>query len=71
MRSSLLVGIVIAALGLAVLFTGAGFTTRHDVVQVGGLTVTAENSHTNPKWVGGAIVLAGLVLVGAGTMKRS
>ena len=71
MRPLIIVGIAIIGLGAFVLLRGASFTSRHDVIKVGDLKVTASEQQTVPPWVGGVAILAGAALIAAGARKRS
>jgi len=71
MRNYLLAGILILALGAFLLLRGGTFTTRHDVVSVGDLKISADEQQSIPPWVGGAAVAVGAVLIVAGMRKRA
>lgn len=71
MRNYLIAGILILAVGAFLLFRGGTFTTRHDVVSVGDLKITADEQQSIPPWVGGAAVAVGAVLIIAGLRKRA
>ena len=71
MRQFTIAGIVLLALGAFVLLRGASFMSRHDVLQVGDVKVTANERHSIPPWVGGAAAALGLVLIAAGVSKRA
>jgi hypothetical protein len=71
MRQLIAAGIVILCLGAFVLLRGASFTSRRDVLKVGDVKVTADEQHSIPPWVGGALMLAGVALIGAGARKPS
>lgn len=71
MRQRIIAGIVILGLGAFVLLRGASFTSHRDVVEVGDVKITAEEHQSIPPWVGGAAVVAGLVLIVAGARKRA
>jgi hypothetical protein len=71
MRTSVIAGIIIAALGAVLLFRGMSYNTSHDVVRVGDVHVTDTDRHGIPQWVGIVAVVGGVVLIGAGAMKRS
>jgi len=62
MRILTVVGAVLIIAG-TFLFFGGGFTSRRNVLDVGGLTVTAEEQHSVRPWIAGVVVLAGLALV--------
>ena len=71
MRLRILVGALLVLGGGFILARGLHYTTRKDVVDLGGVRVSAEEQTAVPPWVGGAIALAGLVLVFAGGSRRS
>ena len=66
MKPIIVVGIILIVLGLAGLgFQGISYTTREKVVDIGGLTVTAERRKTIPM----PLIVGGLALVaGIGTV---
>ena len=63
MKISAIVGIVLILAGAFLLFTGGSFTSRRDVLDVGGLTITAEEKRPISPWVGAAAIIGGLALV--------
>ena len=71
MRPPMIAGIVILILGAFVLLRGASFTSRHDVLKVGDLKITATEKEWVPPWVGGMALVVGLGLIVAGTRKRA
>lgn len=71
MRNYIIAGVVILTLGAYVLLRGASFTSRHDIVQMGDLKISAHEEETIPPWVGGGAILVGLGLIVAGTRKRA
>ena len=63
MRIPMLAGAVaLLAVGAFLLF-GGGFTSRRNVLDVGGLTVTTEEQHPVRPWIASVVLLAGLVVV--------
>lgn len=70
MRQYTIAGIVILALGAFVLLRGTSFSSRHDVVKVGDVKITATEQKSIPPWVGGAAIVVGAALLVAGTRKR-
>lgn len=64
-------GIVLLGIGLLVLFLGGTFSSQRDVLRVGDVSVTATEHRSIPPWVGGAVVVAGAVLLVAGLGKKS
>jgi len=71
MRQLIIAGIVILGLGAFVLLRGASFTSRHDVLKVGDVKITADEQQSVPPWVGGAAMLVGVALIVAGARKRA
>lgn len=70
MRSSVILGIALAAIGAFVLMRGLSYRSERDVVRVGDLQVTAETQRSIPPWAGGLAIAGGLVLVGVGMRGR-
>jgi len=58
----MLVGALLIVGGAFLLFEGS-FTSRRSVLDVGGLSVTAEEQHHVRPWIAGIVLLAGLALV--------
>jgi drug/metabolite transporter (DMT)-like permease len=58
----MLAGAALIIAGAFLLF-GGSFTSRRNVLDVGGLTVTAEEQHSVRPWIAGVVLLAGVVLV--------
>jgi hypothetical protein len=60
MKSNMLIGILLIALGAAgVAFQGISYTTREKIVDIGGLGITAETRKTVPiPLVAGGLALA-------------
>jgi hypothetical protein len=71
MRPLALLGIVLLALGAFVLFRGATYKSRDQVLKVGDLKASVEQKHAIPTWVGGAALVAGVVLLAAGMKRRA
>ena len=66
MKNAFMIGIVLVALGAAMLgYDHYSYTTREQVLQVGPLTATAEQTHTValPPVLGWLLVGGGLCLV--------
>ena len=71
MRPLSLVGILLLAVGAFIVIRGASFTSKDEVLRVGDLKASVEERHAVPTWVGGAAVVAGLVLLVAGMKRRT
>lgn len=70
MRASVIIGIVLIALGGIVLVRGGSFTTKRNVVEVGDLSISADEKQSIPPWVGILSIVAGAVVIGAGVRKH-
>jgi uncharacterized membrane protein len=71
MRPLTLVGILLLALGAFILFRGMSYKSKDEVLRVGDLKASVEEKHAVPTWVGGAAIIAGVVLIGAGMKRRA
>ena len=71
MRQYTIAGILLLGLGAFVLLRGATLTSRHDVLKVGDVKITADEQQSIPPWVGGAAVVMGAALVVAGMRQRA
>jgi hypothetical protein len=68
---SLAAGVVLICLGVFVLLKGANVTSRKDVLTVGDVKITANESRSIPPWGAGIAVVAGIALVVAGARQRA
>ncbi len=72
MRStSILIGVILVLGGAYVLFEGGSITSREDVLNVGGLQVTAKTRHPILPWMAWVGVIAGGALVVTGLTRKS
>jgi hypothetical protein len=71
MRPIALVGILLLALGAFIVFRGASYKSREDVLKVGDLKASVQEKHAIPTWVGGVSIVAGLVLLASGMKRRA
>jgi hypothetical protein len=71
MRPLSLVGILLLAVGAFLLFRGATYKSRDEVLKVGDLKASVEEQRAVPTWVGGAAIVAGIVLLAAGMKRRA
>lgn len=71
MRPLILAGLVLVGLGAFVLLRGASFTSRRNVLEVGGLKVSATERQAIPPWVGGVAIVVGAALILSGARKRA
>jgi uncharacterized membrane protein len=70
MRPLTLLGILLMAAGAFLLFRGASYSSRENLVEIGGVEVTAERERPVPAWVGAVVAVVGLGLVVAGSRPR-
>lgn len=70
MRTRTVLGAVLILLGGYILARGLSYTSKENVVDLGGLRISAEERHPVPTWAGGLVAIAGLVLVVSGSSFR-
>jgi hypothetical protein len=70
MRIRIILGAVLILAGGYILARGLSYTSKENVVDLGGLRLTAEERHPVPTWAGGLLAIAGLVLVVSGSSRR-
>jgi hypothetical protein len=66
MKAMLIAGVVLVVLGLFILIRGLNYDSRRSVVRVGGIEASVEERRAVPMWVGGVVLLSGLILAGVG-----
>ena len=71
MRASLIAGLVLIAAGVFLILRPPHYASEQSVFQLGNLEAKMQQERTLPGWVGGAVLGAGIVLLGAGLLKRS
>jgi hypothetical protein len=71
MRPLSLIGILLLAVGAFIVFRGATYKDRDEVLKVGDLKASVEQKRAVPTWVGGAAIVAGVVLLAAGMKRRA
>ena len=64
-------GIALIIAGSFLIFRGASVTTRENVLEVGGLTVSAEERRPVSPWIGAVVLVAGIALVVGGVRRRA
>ncbi|HUF36505.1 MAG TPA: hypothetical protein VMN37_11185 [Gemmatimonadales bacterium] len=70
MRPASLAGLALIAVGAFILFRGLTYTADRSVIKVGEFEASVEEQRAVPAWLGGLAVVAGLVLVVAGSRRR-
>jgi hypothetical protein len=71
MRPLSIVGILLLVIGAFIVFRGATYKSRDEVLKVGDLKASVEEKHAVPTWLGGAAIVAGVVLLAAGMKRRA
>jgi hypothetical protein len=71
MRPLSLIGILLLAVGAFIVFRGATYKSKDELLKVGDLKASVEQKHAVPTWVGGAAIVAGVVLLAAGMRRRA
>lgn len=70
MRATVWAGIALIVAGVAVYLRG-GITRKEEVLDVGPLTVSKSERQPVPPWIAGVAVAAGILLVVAGTRRKT
>jgi drug/metabolite transporter (DMT)-like permease len=71
MRASHIAGLILIAAGLFLILRPPHYSSEQSVVKLGGFEARMQQERTLPGWVGGAVLGAGVVLLGAALFKRS
>jgi drug/metabolite transporter (DMT)-like permease len=70
MRMSTITGVVLIIAGAFLFVRGGSFTSRRDVVRVGGVTVAAEEQRPIRPWMAGIAVIAGVAVIAVGMRQQ-
>lgn len=68
---SLVAGLILIAGGIFLILRPPQYSSDQSVFKLGNLEAKVQQERALPGWVGGAVLGAGIVLLGAGLMKRS
>ncbi len=71
MSPAAVLGLVLIVISAIVLVTGGSFTSKHDLLKVGDLKVTANEQRAIPPWVPVLGVVAGIALIASGSRRGS
>ncbi|MDE2448784.1 MAG: hypothetical protein KGO22_07430 [Gammaproteobacteria bacterium] len=71
MRASLVAGLLLIAAGVFLILRPPHYASEQSVFKLGNLEAKMQQDRTLPEWVGGVVLGAGIVLLGAGLVKRS
>ena len=70
MRRSLLLGILLMAIGAVIVLHGLSDGTERSVFRIGNVQTSVEARRSVPTWVGAFAIVGGALLVGAGLRRR-
>lgn len=70
MRASLIAGLILIAAGFYLILRPPHYSTDESVVRLGGFEATVRQERTLPGWAAGAVLGAGVVLLGTALFKR-
>lgn len=71
MRAALIAGLILVAAGIFLIVRPPRYSSDQSVVKLGGFEATVRQEKTIPGWIGGAVLGAGVVLLGTALVKRS
>jgi predicted transporter len=71
MGARALIGAAMILVGGLILARGLSYTKRNDVVNLGAIKVSTDEKKAIPPWIGGALAVAGLVVIFSGAGRRS
>ena len=71
MRASVIAGLVLIAAGIFLILRPPHYSSQQSVFKLGDIEAKVQQERTLPDWVGGIVLGAGVVLLGAGLLKRS
>jgi uncharacterized membrane protein len=71
MRRSLLLGILLIAIGAVIMLHRLSEGTERSVFRIGNVQTSVETRRSVPTWVGAFAIVGGALLVGAGLRRRS
>jgi len=66
MRPLTIVGIVVALIGVVITVRGLSVSTQREVLRVGDMQVTAQETRSFPPWSGPVLIVVGVLVAGAG-----
>jgi drug/metabolite transporter (DMT)-like permease len=71
MRASLIVGLILIVAGIFLILRPPHYSTQQSVLKLGDFEARVQQERTLPAWAGGAVLGAGVVLLGTALFKRS
>lgn len=71
MKAFLISGLVLIAVGIFLIVRPPHYSSEQSVFKLGDVEARMQQEQPLPGWVGGAVLGAGIVLLGTGLFKRS
>ena len=71
MKALLISGLVLVAAGIILILRPPHYASEQSVFKIGDVEARMQQERALPAWVGGAVLGAGVVLLGTGLFKRS
>jgi drug/metabolite transporter (DMT)-like permease len=71
MKAFLVAGLVLIAAGIFLILRPPHYSSEQSVFKLGDVEARMQQERPLPAWVGGAVLGAGIVLLGSGLFKRS
>ena len=71
MKASMIAGLILIAAGIFLIVRPPHYASEQSVFKLGQLEAKMQQERALPGWVGGVVLGAGIVLLGAGLVKRS
>lgn len=71
MKATLISGLVLIAAGVFLILRPPHYSSEQSVFKLGSLEAKVQQDRALPGWVGGTVLGAGIILLGAGLFKRS
>ncbi|MGA7541198.1 MAG: hypothetical protein WBW93_20750 [Steroidobacteraceae bacterium] len=70
MKAFLVAGLVLIAAGIFLILRPPHYASEQSVFKLGDVEARMQQERPLPAWVGGAVLGAGIVLLGSGLFKR-
>lgn len=70
MKVSIIAGLILAVGGVFLVLRPPHYSSRERVFKIAGVQASVRHEKTLPRWVGGTVLGAGIVLLAAGLVKR-
>jgi drug/metabolite transporter (DMT)-like permease len=71
MKAFLITGLALVAAGIFLILRPPHYASEQSVFKIGDVEARMQQGRALPAWVGGAVLGAGVVLLGTGLFKRS